>query len=157
MILSAARICKVRHAAAAFDGVGALLEPGRWNSIGRRMVYTSECPALALLEIMVHADYELMHSYALFSLTFDDTLVEVVDSGTLPPGWKFMLEPAWARLQHIGTDWLESLRTPILRVPTVLVPDQFNYLLNPTHPDFAKISIGLRQNLVPDPRLRSTP
>lgn len=157
MTISAVRICKVKHAATAFDGIGAALEPGRWNSAGHRMVYTSECPALAFLEILVHADDDLMPKYALFPLTFDDTLVEIVDPTGLPSDWKSLLEPAWTPLQHIGTAWLDSLRTPVLRVPTVVVPDQNNFLLNSLHPDFVKIGIGPRQDFGPDSRLRSSP
>ena len=156
-MVSAARICKVRRAASALDGMGAALEPGRWNSEGRRMVYTSECPALAFLEILIHADGDLMPHYALIPLTFDDALVETVSPVALPAGWKSLQEPAWAPLQTIGTAWLDSLRTPVLRVPTVIVPDQFNYLLNPAHPDFVKIRIGSLQVFAPDSRLRSLP
>lgn len=157
MTLSAVRICKVKHAVTAFDGIGAALEPGRWNLEGQRVVYISECPALAFLEILVHADDDLMPNYALFPLTFDEALVESVDPAALPSGWKSMLDPAWVPLQRIGAAWLASMRTPVLRVPTVIVPDQYNYLLNPLHPGFAKISIGDRQNFSPDPRLGKTP
>lgn len=121
------------------------------------MVYTSECPALAFLEILVHADEDLMPSYALFPLTFDDSFVEAVDLAALPPDWGSLLEPAWVPLQQIGAAWLDSLRTPVLRVPTVIVPNQYNYLLNPLHPDFAKITIGPKQVFATDPRLGSTP
>lgn len=147
----------MKRAATAFDGMGAALEPGRWNSAGRRMVYTSECAALAFLEILIHADNNLMPSYAFFPLTFDDALAEIVDPAVLPPHWRSLLEPAWAPLQHIGTAWLDSLRTPVLRVPTVIVPNQYNYLLNPLHPDFAKIRIGPRQDFATDLRLSNTP
>lgn len=157
MTLSAVRICKVRHAATAFDGIGAALEPGRWNLEGQRVVYASECPALAFLEILVHADDDLMPNYALFPLAFAETLVESVDPAALPPGWKSLLDPAWVPLQRIGADWLASMRTPVLRVPTVIVPHQYNYLLNPLHPDFAKIRIGPQQDFSPDQRLRDTP
>jgi RES domain-containing protein len=153
-MLSAARICKRKYASTAFDGMGAAREPGRWNSAGHRVVYTSDCPALAFLEMLIHADGELMSSYVLFTLTFENALVEAVDEAALPPGWRSLLEPAWAPLQQIGTDWLISKRTPILRVPTVIVPYQYNYLLNPDHQDFGNISIGKEEVFAPDPRLK---
>lgn len=152
-MISAVRICKHKHAATTFNGMGAALEPGRWNSAGHPMVYTSECSALAFLEILVHTGDSLMPSYALIPCAFDDTLVEAVAPGVLPSGWESLLEPEWVPLQDIGTAWLVSLRTAVLRVPAAIVPDQYNYLLNPAHPDFAKINIGSLRTLVPDPRL----
>ncbi len=134
------RVTKTKHVSSAFDGEGARLNPGRWNSAGRPLVYTSEHIALAVLEILVHADGSLLPYYTALSATFDDELVIKVTEGDLAPGWSSF--PAPYELKRVGDDWLESGRSPVLRVPSAVVPYSWNYLLNPQHPDFPSIRLG---------------
>jgi len=95
----------------------------------------------------------LARLYCLVPCSFDERLVETLDASSLPPGWRATVDPAWATLQDIGGEWIDSMRSAILRVPTVLVPDQHNYLINPRHSDFKKIEIGAAIDFKPDPRM----
>ena len=140
MTLTEWRIVKKKFTGTAFDGEGAREYGGRWNSPGKRVVYTSGSVALALLEMLVHVDSSLLSSYLVIPARFDDSAVSAVDALSLPDDWR--THPAPFTLRQIGDKWLESLSSPVLKVPSAIVPDEQNYLLNPDHPHFSKISIG---------------
>jgi RES domain-containing protein len=152
-MISAWRICRKKYALNAFDGEGAAIYPGRWNLKGQKAVYTADSQALALLEIVVHADLGLAPLYVFIECSFDDSLIESIDTSLLPSGWQSLVAPSWLPLQRLGGEWLTSKRSPVLRVPTVLVPGQSNYVLNPEQPDFARIKTGIPIGFVPDSRL----
>ncbi len=155
MTLSAWRIVKSKHAAGAFSGYGAKTYGGRWNSPGFAVVYCAGSTSLAMLEMLVHlAAPDILKRYVLFEATFDDSLVEVVDVKSLPRNWR--RSPAPASLQAIGDDWVSAARSAVLRVPSAIVPSEWNYLLNPSHADFAKVSIGPKHPVKFDPRLIKT-
>jgi RES domain-containing protein len=153
MIVEAWRLSKLKYAASAFDGAGAARYPGRWNKIGQRVVYTSDSPSLAVLELVVHADDALSLRYGLIRCAFDDTLVEEIDTALLPVSWQALVDPAYAPLQLIGGEWFESARSAVFKVPSAIVPEQHNFLINPTHPDFRFIAIGPMTIYKPDARL----
>ena len=135
------RIVKSRYASTAFDGEGARLYGGRWNSPGTRMVYTSSTISLAVLEVLVHLqEASILSSYSLISTGFDDALVERLDRSLLPDGWRSY--PAPSELQRIGDEWVRRQRSAMLEVPSVIVERESNYLLNPAHPDFSSVVIG---------------
>ena len=141
MTLRAVRIVKAKHAAAAFTGEGARLFGGRWNEPGAAMVYTSGSVSLAILEMLVHLEaQELMKRYVLFDVTFDEKLVTHVDMASLPKTWR--KSPVSRSVQRLGTAWLAGGTSAILRVPSALAPSEWNYLINPAHRDFEKISVG---------------
>lgn len=135
------RIVKTRHANTAFDGEGARLYGGRWNSPGTRMVYTASSISLAVLEILVHLDKSsVLSSYSLIAVRFDDNLVQRLERRELPEGWRDY--PAPSELQRIGDEWVESRRSAVLEVPSVIVEDESIYLINPVHPEFSTVSVG---------------
>lgn len=147
------RIVKSALAARAFDGQGARSYGGRWNSPGTGVVYTAQSEALAALELLVHLQSSrLLRSYASISARFDDALVDAVASSSLPVRWREY--PAPAALQEIGDRWVAEQRSAVLRVPSAIVPAEFNYLLNPAHRDFAKVAIGKPSRFEFDRRLR---
>ncbi len=153
MTLTAWRIVKAKHAASAFTGLGAKLAGGRWNSPGVAIVYTAGSMALGMLEILVHVQREeLLRRYVTFEVSFDESLVTAVEAGVLPRGWR--RSPAPGSLRRIGDEWIASGTSAVLRVPSAVVPAEFNYLLNPGHGDFARIAIGPRQPITIDRRLR---
>ena len=153
-MISAWRIIKQKHVKAAFTGEGARLYGGRWNSPGRPMVYTSESRALALAEILVHLESSgPLSRYVAFRVEIDDGFAADVLSGDLPRNWR--ADPAPKRLQAIGDDWLASQTSAVLRVPSAVVAGEFNYLLNPFHPDFAKLQISGPEKFSIDKRLQS--
>ncbi len=146
------RIVKRRLAASAFDGEGARLHGGRWTSAGRRVVYTSSTIALATLELVAHLDSTSpLHAYSLFELKIPAELVGSSDLAGLPADW--MDYPGPPALAAIGDAWLDAGTFAVLRVPSALVGVEYNYLLNPVHPDFPSIRIGPEQSYRLDPRL----
>jgi RES domain-containing protein len=139
--ITAWRIVKARHAANAFDGEGARLEGGRWNSPGTPLVYASESAALATLELLVHLRRRsILSAYVLIACTFDEALVERLDSKRLPPSWRSY--PAPPELQLIGDEWVKAGRSAVLSVPSAVIESELNYLLNPRHRDFAAVRVG---------------
>lgn len=153
MSIEAWRLSKLKYAAGAFDGAGAAQYPGRWNKSGQRVVYTSDSPSLAVLELVVHADAALSLRYGLIRCSFDNRLVEEIDGALLPDSWQTLVDPAYTALQTIGSEWFESARSAVFKVPSALVPEQCNFLLNPSHPDFRLITIEPMVIYEPDARL----
>lgn len=145
------RISTARFSATAFSGEGARLYGGRWNPKGFEMVYTAESRSLALLEMMVQ-DAPLRARYVLIPAQLPDTLsITSVDVADLAVDWR-RLDRRDA-LQRIGRDWLERGESAVLAVPSAVLPAERNYLLNPGHPDFARIIIGEPEALETDLRL----
>jgi RES domain-containing protein len=89
--------------------------------------------------------------YKCFHLDFDESLVESLPSSSLPTGWR--QEPPLLTTQDVGNTWIREARSVVLAVPSVLIPEERNYLLNPAHPDFPKIAIGEATDFTFDPRL----
>ena len=136
------RIVKPYHVAQAFSGEGARLYGGRWNSKGRSLVYAAESKALAALELLVHVDRaELLDSYLCIPLHFDRKWLRVLDPKTLPQEWRN--HPPPRSIQQIGDQWAALNTSPVLEVPSVPIPGEKKYLINPNHPEFNQLQIGL--------------
>lgn len=117
-----------RWQAAAPSGEGAALFPGRWNKPGERMVYLADSLALAALETLVHLEaHGTDGAYIAFELTLPGEAVERVDN--LPTDWQHDLTLTRER----GSRWLRAGQALAMSVPSVLVPDGANLLLNPAH------------------------
>lgn len=152
MTIRAWRLSKAKHASDAFTGEGARVNGGRWNSKGIPMVYTAEHISLAVLEILVGLeDPIVLPNYVLFRVEFEEELVEVLEHDALPGDWRASPPPLSA--QAIGDDWAAGARSPVLCVPSAVIPSESNYLLNPQHPDFGEISVGEAAPFGFDPRL----
>jgi RES domain-containing protein len=135
-----------------FSGVGAETFGGRWNTKGIAIVYTSESLALAAMEMLVHLDEEdLRARYVKCRVTFDESLISRIQMRSLPRGWRAIRAPA--KLRALGDRWAIKSRSAVLAVPSAVVIGEWNYLLNPAHRDFAKISIGKVERFAFDPRL----
>jgi RES domain-containing protein len=146
------RIVPEEQVATAFDGEGARLYGGRWNSLGVAMVYASEHKSLAALEVRVHIDTtKKIKLYQCLAFQFDENLMEMFPIGSLPKDWR--QEPPPLSLQQLGDAWVKADRSPVLAVPSVIIEDELNYLLNPRHTDFAKIKIEKPTDFGFDPRL----
>jgi RES domain-containing protein len=147
------RIVKAKYEASAFTGVGAQVFGGRWHSIGTKVVYTAGSASLAVLELLVHlkAD-ELFEKYGLCEVAFPEGVVEDVDVARLPTNWRG--DPPPPQLYRIGDSWIVRRSSAVLRVPSAIVELEFNYLLNPAHPNFGRIDIGPFVPYRIDPRLR---
>jgi RES domain-containing protein len=146
------RIVKARYGAVAFDGEGARLHGGRWNSPGVPLVYTSESPALAALELLLGlSDSTALGGFVLLSVEIPDGAIVDLETARLPPSWKSF--PAPPELAQLGDTWAKTRASLALRVPTVVVPYQSNILLNPLHDDFSSLRFGEPEPFAFDERL----
>jgi RES domain-containing protein len=137
----------------SLTGEGGLRASGRWHSRGRRVVYVAQSAAAALLEILVYFEIEIRDlpvRYRLLKIDVpDDVQVARVPASALPRDWAERPEVTRA----IGDAWIASTSTALLTVPSALVPETFNVLLNPAHPDAARIVVLNATEHVIDPRL----
>jgi RES domain-containing protein len=146
------RIVKAQHAAAALDGEGARRFGGRWNSPGVSVVYASDSRALATLEVLVGLRATAaLAQYLLIPLVFEESLVTSLRPLDLPDDWD--QNPPSTTSQRLGDGWVAQGASPLLRVPSVIVPQESNFLLNPRHPHFSKVRVGEPEPLKVDPRL----
>ena len=153
MTITAWRIVKAGYTAKAFDGEGARLDGGRWNSPGVPVVYTSGSAALATLEMLVHLGRRgILGAYVLIGCSFDETLVSHLDPKRLPKNWRTY--PAPPAVQALGDEWARSGSSAVLQVPSVVIPTEVNYVLNPRHPEFERMHVLSPQPFEIDARLR---
>ncbi len=151
-MLTSWRITQRSHWRTAFNGEGARIYGGRWNSVGTPVIYTAESQALAVLEMLAHMDSpELLKRYVLFEVQFGEALVRELTKSMLPRNWKS--DPVPRAAQAVGDEWVRAGKSAVLAVPSVLVPGEKNYLLNPRHEDFKKVKIGKAQPYEVDARL----
>lgn len=117
------------------DGEGARLHGGRWNELGTSVVYTAGSLALAALELLVHLDPDrLPEDLVAYKVEIPDVLhIETVAASALPDGWNRMVDVP--ELRRIGEDWARRRDTAILSVPSAVIPEERNHLINPKHPD----------------------
>jgi RES domain-containing protein len=154
LILTVWRIIKRKHAKAAFTGEGARLYGGRWNSPGVAVIYTAQSQSLAALEMLVHLDSsELLDQYVIFGVDVEESFIKGVDASRLPRHWQ--ADPPPVELRAIGDEWFAAGSSVILRVPSVLVAGESNFLINPRHRDFSKLRIGEPLPFRFDPRLKT--
>jgi len=138
------------------SGEGARLHGGRWNHRGTAVIYTSETRSLATVELLVHVSL----SFAPTDLKMatievpDEPAPEVVDVAALPPNWRGF--PARPELAELGTSWARSGRSLLLRVPSAVVEHEHNILINPAHPDIARIALAGVEDFLLDQRLART-
>jgi RES domain-containing protein len=139
-LIAAWRLC--RSAYASFDGIGGLYRSGRWHEQGHRIIYAANSEALAALEVLVHlSSFAQMPEYVCVKARIPEELVlDVRDFGRLPAEWS-SAEPAQAR--EAGTRWIVGKRSAVLRVPSVVIPRESNYMMNPGHQDFAGITVDM--------------
>ena len=127
---------------------------GRWNPKGVPVVYTASSLALAVLELLVHVDIDLLPD-DLLSCAIDvpkNLPIERLEISTLPSGWRN--HPAPEALQDIGVNWVHRQASAVLAVSSAMIPNEYSFLLNPAHPDFSQIRWQAPTPFYLDPRLR---
>lgn len=150
------RIEREKYLKTTLEGIGAALTEGyRWNSLNTYLVYTAESRALAILEVSVHLDLSE-------DLPTDRYYVEIeipnevsmltLDDEDLPAKWD--AKPPIIETQFIGDDFVKSNSAALLKVRSSIVPQEFNYLINPNHPDSKKISVVSTTPLKFDERIK---
>src|SRR5437879_591330 len=148
-LLKSYRIVKRKFASTAFSGEGARLYGGRWNSAGVPVIYTSSTIALALLEWRAHLTQWPAPPVMIIEIQFSPTLV--LTPARLPHHWKQL--PAPKPNAAVGDNWVKSGKSAILKLPSAIVSEEFNYLINLLHPHFGRIIRGKPRLLRVDPRL----
>ena len=145
------RLTKTRYLATAWDGEGARRTGGRWNGPGTPVVYTAATLSLALVETLVHLPIGVLPAFSAVRVDFDDSLVAILEDADLPADWRS--DPAPSSTRTIGDAWVLAGTSAVLRIPSVVVPMEFDYLLNPRHPDFAQVTVGAPMPFPFDSRL----
>ena len=135
------RLCALQKAEAAFSGNGANRRGGRWNLPGTRVVYCAESRALAAMEILVHVeDMEDLAQLEWRAIAVAVPRDAIERPDRFPGSWrKYPYTPA---TQRFGSAWARAGHTVALRVPSAVVPGEFNFLLNPEHEMFAQLKIA---------------
>lgn len=136
---------------------GALTTSGsanRWNIAGQSVLYTGASRSLSTLELVVHRsaiqpteNYKVM----VISIADEDDLVQQVQTRDLPANWRTMA--AYPELQKIGSDWYTKQEKLLLKVPSSVIVQEYNFLINVTHPDFAKVTLVRAEDYFWDGRL----
>ena len=120
-------------------GAGSKLYGGRWNFIGTPVIYTTENISLAVLEILVRADKtNIPPDYMLMRIEIPETLsITSIAKSKLKKDWKQDVD----NTQFIGTEFAKTNQAVVLKVPSAVVDEEHNFILNPAHPDIKKIKI----------------
>lgn len=135
------------------NGTGGLYTDGRWHRQGHRILYTAQSKSLAILERLVHLsrrDFAVEHRC--LTLLLPEQALADFPAGQLPAHWNSRRGPD--ELKQLGTQWLVEKKGLALRVPSVLVPGEYNILLNPTHPLMPEVRLMNNEPLLFDERLR---
>jgi RES domain-containing protein len=119
----------------------ASVNPARWNSKDVKMIYTASSRALACLENVVHrSSIGLQHKFRTMVIEIPDDLEsEVIKKEDLPPKWHLFQN--YPLTQVSGDAWIKKGKTALLKTPSAIIAEEYNYLLNPAHKDYKKIKL----------------
>ena len=145
------RICKDTFA----SGLSASGASNRWNKRDQFVIYTGSSRSLSTLELIVHkSSIAPLTSYKVMviSIAGDDHLIRQIMTSSLPESWSTL--SAYPILQQIGSDWYESMESLILKIPSAVIPYEYNFVINMKHPDFKdKVKLSRTENYFWDNRL----
>lgn len=136
------------------DGTGGLFYPGRWHEKGTRVIYTSEHRSLAAFEAIVHLSKPVIFHNNFVMITIfipDDSEILTIPNEILQPGWDSYEYKQ--DCQQFGTQFLKENKYLLLKVPSAIISQEFNYLLNPTHPLFTSCKLVKSELFLFDRRL----
>lgn len=130
--------------------------PARWNSSGVRVIYTSASRSLACLENVVHrGSTDLRSPFVLMTITIPDDLpIKEVSIEQLQEDWNRSGEAAYLLCRPFGDGWYKRADSAVLKVPSAIIPEESNYLLNQDHLDFTKISIKPAESFIFNGRIK---
>lgn len=121
------------------DGFGAFNYGGRWNNKGHAVVYTAGSRSLALLEALAHIEHPPIPDFCIAKIFVPDDAIQTYPFEDLPLSWKSYPEPDI--LKAIGDSFLDIKASMVLKVPSVIVSEEFNFLINPLHPRIGEVKI----------------
>lgn len=133
-------------------GTGGLYASGRWHNKGTRIIYFSEHISLAKLEVLANSNF-LLKTMCLLTIKMNDHIkIEVLEKEQLDIGWNSFPYPE--SLKMITHNWLKANKSVALKVPSAQSDKEYNFLLNPLHPDINKINIISSEKIKFDHRLK---
>jgi RES domain-containing protein len=133
------RIFPARYRSSAFTGIGGLYAAGRWNHLGVPLVYTATSRALAALEFFVNLDPgEAPDDLLIAEASIPNDTILTLDLNRLPAHWRELNNDT---CRNLGSEWVADRRSLGLLVPSAVVEDDWNLLLNPAHSSFASLHI----------------
>ena len=135
------------------SGAGAAAYPGRWHNKGTHILYTAASASLALLESVVHLAGILIPDYCLLCLEVPDKSILDMDIKKLPANWKD--NPSSDTLKLIGDAFINENKFLLLKIPSAIIPEECNYLINPAHKDFKGVKVVYTRVISIDRRLLS--
>ncbi|MGV3764220.1 RES family NAD+ phosphorylase [Parapedobacter sp.] len=127
--------------ASSLSGKGAALRGARWNSVGVELIYTAGNRSLAMAEVAVHLTLASLPSdYLMMSIRIpDDVKITDLSVSDLPDNWNTFPHPL--STQRIGDAFVSDAKCAVLKIPSVVTRGDFNYLINPRHPDFSRMKV----------------
>lgn len=128
----------------------------RWNLRGEAVIYTASSRSLACLENVVHSSGEALSNPFTVLVIYvpDDVHIVTVNPQSLPPDWTQQARPA--ACQQAGSQWVRANESAVLRTPSAIIPKEYNYLLNPQHPDFTRIRVIEKEVFIFDARIKQS-
>jgi RES domain-containing protein len=129
------RISKADYA----DKLSSSGSANRWNENGQNVIYTGSSRSLSTLELIVHRGSvvpKIKYKVMVISIADNDGLFKQIMTSDLPKSWRKM--SAYSKLQKIGSKWYENQETLILKVPSAIIPNEYNFIINTEHPDFSE-------------------
>ena len=133
-------------------GIGAQQDGGRWNRPGIGVIYAGGSVAIAALEKYVHMESIVPPDLVLVRIDLPENCSEeITDAATLPDGWD--LVPPGPVSMDFGTAWVQERRSLVLKVPSALVPEESNAVLNPDHPEFTAVAMTIKRPFAYDARM----
>lgn len=138
------------------DSLYASGNAARWNSKGQLVIYTASSRALACLENVVHRSGEgLQQVFKVMLIDVPESLgILEISPEELPLGWNKSTMDGYEICQHIGNEWLNQNQFPLLKVPSAIIPKEYNFLINVRHPDFRHITLLGQENFEFDNRIK---
>jgi RES domain-containing protein len=133
------------------SGTGSASYPGRWHSKGTHILYTASSPSLALLESVVHISKIMIAGYCMICLEIPDDKIQEIKIADLPANWYINSSPDI--LKSYGNAFISENKFFALKLPSAIMPEENNLLLNPNHPDFKKVKVEYKRTIPIDERL----
>ena len=128
---------------ATLDGIGGLYCSGRWHHEGKHVVYTASSRSLSVLERFIHESSMVVPSLVMLSIYIPDDLPQFSHAeSTLPKGWDAVDDEQQSATQDLGDKFLSDNKYAYMKVPSAIVPHEYNYIINPRHPDSSRIKIN---------------
>ncbi|MGN6541196.1 MAG: RES family NAD+ phosphorylase [Ginsengibacter sp.] len=146
------RVGRTKHAN-DLSGEGAKINGGRWNHKSVPCLYTSSSRALSLLEYTVNVNIEeIPRALSITTIEIPDSEITIINEDSLPGNWKSL--PVPPSTQDFGTNLLHGLNKAVFRIPSSVIPEEFNYILNPLHTNSRHFKIKSITDLVYDIRIK---